>query len=85
MRQQFYESVCAYLEQVTEKNFHTMYEGLVDVVQEYNDYLCKEELLTTIGEIFSDDKLDDWQVEVLGEINARIIGECAPVNRLNLK
>lgn len=85
MRQQFYESVCAYLEQVTEANFSRMYKGLITIVIEYIQSLSKEIILSVFDTIFQKNNLNDWQYEVLDEVYTCIVGQCTPSKIINLK
>lgn len=74
-----------YLSAVNSQNFSGKYDGLVQIVVDFNIRLRKNAILDVLNDLVVNNHLDEWQEEIAGEIIARISGQCTPGKVIELK
>lgn len=74
-----------YLFAVNSHNFSGKYDGLVQIVVDFNSRLPKNAILDVLNDLVVNNHLDEWQEEIAGEIIARISGQCTPEKVIELK
>lgn len=85
VKNEFKESVCIYMSAVNSQNFSGKYDGLVQIVVDFNIRLPKNAILDILNDLVVNNHLDEWQEEIAGEIIARISGQCTPGKVIELK
>jgi hypothetical protein len=76
LKQKFNDSVIEYLSDINSQNFENRYQGLIDIVLNYQKQgISKQDASETILELGRTD-LNSGQDEILLEISCRIDGFC---------
>jgi hypothetical protein len=87
IKEDFFNAIHDYLEQITEDNFSSMYDGLKAIVLDYNKRGMGKELIGNAYNVYFKqygDSMTLYQDEVFCEIGACMDGFCTPYKQIHL-
>jgi hypothetical protein len=72
----------AFLKKVTLDNFYKSYDEFKDLIVNHKNNFTKSEILQLLFDYNQNNSLEEYQEDVLTEIENRIFGYCSPSNNI---